>query len=153
MTIPCAHDARYFAGFEQPRASHIPWLTGSKYSSVFLFAIEDSPLNFARYKTGSPSFVIGYISASSHLSLYHRGLMVPTKTGLYWDRAFGSPVPPLPEKRNHAAFFKAGLISMRRGRAATAMGALISSTPWLNSAVSFSTSTPSGRVTTRSKLP
>jgi len=50
--IPCAQFARYFAGFGQPRTSQIPSLTQSKYSSVFMFAIEASPVH-CTHKTGS----------------------------------------------------------------------------------------------------
>src|SRR5262245_19194349 len=42
ITIPIAHDARYFAGFEQPTTSHVPRLTGSKYSSALLVVIENA---------------------------------------------------------------------------------------------------------------
>jgi hypothetical protein len=44
---PWTHDARNFAGLEQSRTSQRPSLTGSKYGSGFLFAIEDSPIHFA----------------------------------------------------------------------------------------------------------
>src|SRR5437879_12369958 len=55
IMTPCAHDARYFAGFEQSRASQIPSLTGSKYSSGFLLAIEHSPVHFAATRLGCPN--------------------------------------------------------------------------------------------------
>src|SRR5579884_234897 len=45
------------------------------------------------------------------------------------------------------------LISIRRGRAALEIGALISSTPFLYSADRLLVSTPSGSVTVRSKAP
>jgi hypothetical protein len=41
---PWTHDARNFAGLEQSRTSQRPSLTGSKYGSGFLFAMEDSPV-------------------------------------------------------------------------------------------------------------
>jgi hypothetical protein len=50
--IPCAQLARYFAGFEQLRTSQTPSLTESKYRSVFMFAIEDSPVLFAATRLG-----------------------------------------------------------------------------------------------------
>src|SRR5262249_45069678 len=45
------------------------------------------------------------------------------------------------------------LISMRRGSAAAVIGAVISSKPFWYSALIFSVSTPSGRVSVRSNVP
>ena len=52
MMTPCTHDARNFAGLEHSRTSQLPSLTGSKYGSGFLAAIEDSPVHFAATRPG-----------------------------------------------------------------------------------------------------
>jgi hypothetical protein len=49
---PCTHDARNLAGLEQFRTSQTPALTGSRYGSGLLAAIEDSPFHFAAFRPG-----------------------------------------------------------------------------------------------------
>jgi hypothetical protein len=53
---PWAHDARYFAGFEQLRTSQTPSLTGSKYNSLFLLVIENSSVYLAAPIPGALRF-------------------------------------------------------------------------------------------------
>jgi hypothetical protein len=50
---PCTHDARNLAGLEQFRTSQTPALTGSRYGSGLLAAIEDSPFHFAAFRPGA----------------------------------------------------------------------------------------------------